>query len=157
MKTHINKVWLLFLPLAMSLLLVMSSCNQQPDQQANKDNDQKVIAEFKQNMREIGDAVSDAVDSEDTFAEKANDALDNFETKLENFEDNMEDSGEKVSDSTEKALDNLKQESGDLKQKLNELSDESGDNAEQLKANIKEGLRNFGANVKDFVNKDNQN
>ena len=125
----------------------------------NKDQNKeenKALAEFKQNMKNIGDAVSDAVDSDDTFAEKANDALDNFETKLENFENKAEGSGEEVSESTQNTLDNLKQQSKELKQQLNELTEESGNKADELKASIKDGLKKFGNDVKDFVSKQNQ-
>ena len=152
-RVHDHRPWFIASSLILSMVLLLGSCNQSGQQNKQSDNDKKSLAlsEFKSNLKEIGDAITDAVNSDDTFAEKANDAIDNFETKLENFENKLKNNGQSISESTQQKLNELKQESRDLKQKLSELSGKSGGEARELKNNIKTELKKFGSNVKDFI------
>jgi cytochrome c556 len=158
MKIHKNISWLFAVTFAISMLFVLGSCSQQGERQKaeNNDNKNKAWTEFTQNMNNIGDAISDAVNSDDTFAEKANDALDDFETRLENFENKMENSDGSMSESTKQALDKLEQKSENIKNKLSELANETGEKADESKAEIKSSLKELGSSIKAFISKEHQ-
>lgn len=153
-KTTLKTINLALFTTLISLTVYSCSNSAEKENKKSKQENQEQYADLKQEMNEVGDAMTDLFHNEqDNFKESAKEVIGDLDRNIRKYKSKL--TGDENKSDMETKLRSLERKADDLESKINKADDQSEEQWAQTKEDVREKFEELKADINNLTSDPN--